>query len=434
MKINLHFLLTLPLLAVLATNAAFWEFIYGPQLDQEPDGVKLYTYVLFAAAFGTIVFYGRYMEPLIRWWMWVIFAAIGGLMLESYANHGSWMVYPHVFSKLFMLVLMLGIYVFHRRFGLPRLGQLVGVLTLVLLADLLVFHRDSLSLTAFAENERGFASSSAYLFVPVALYCLNRYITHGGWLVLFGFFFCLPLIIFLQHRSVWIATIVAIPLDLLLLRRTPGARFSWAKMIMLVALPGILGSLGVTALVLNSPEVVTRMQTNVEDMANADKQGTGSWRLKQLESYMPLVQERPIAGWRLEGFEVPMQFYDPSNDQPMWADRTGHHFHDFYLDRAFYFGILGILLVLLVPIIRIVQRLLQPGPMRPDTALLIAYFGCLLVFSASYDWSTYHFGLLGLLLAALSEPEPRPVPQIPIAVVDDDEVEAMDPWEKQLTV
>jgi O-antigen ligase len=162
--------------------------------------------------------------------------------------------------------------------------------------------------------------------------------------------------------------------------------------------------------VLNNPEVVTRMQTNVEDMANADKQGTGSWRLKQLESYVPYVQDRPIAGWRLEGFELPMQFYDPSNDQPMWPDHTGHHFHNFYLDRAFYFGILGILMVVLIPIIRVVQRLFQRGPMRADTALLIAYFGCLLVFGTSYDWSTYHFGLLGLLLAAVAEPEPQAEP------------------------
>lgn len=406
MKIRLRFLLILPLLAVLATNAAFWEFIYGPQLDQEPSGIKLYTYGLFAASFGAMVLYGRYMERLIRWWMWAVLAAIGGLMLESYANQGSWVAYPHVFSKLFVLLIMFGVYAFHRRFGLPSLGQLLGVLTLVLVANLLVFHRDSLSLTAFAENERGFGSSAAYLFVPVALYCLNRYLTRGGLLVLGGFFFCLPLIIFLQHRSVWIATAVAIPLDLLLMRRAPGARFSFPKLIMLVVVPGVLGSLGAAALVLNNPDVVNRLQTSVDDLANADKQGTGSWRLKQLESYLPLVQERPIAGWRLEGFEVPMQFYDPSSDQPMWADRTGHHFHDFYLDRAFYFGIIGILMVVLVPLVRIGQRLWQRGPMRPDTALLIAYFGCLLVFSASYDWSTYHFGLLGLLLAALAEPEP----------------------------
>jgi O-antigen ligase len=409
MKINLRFLLIMPLLAVLATNAAFWEFIYGPQIDQEPEGVKLYTYLLFAASAGTLVLYAHYMEPLIKTWMWVVLASIGGLMLESYADQGSWMAYPHVFSKLLMLLIILGVYAFHRRFGPPPMGQVVGVLTLVLLANLLVFHRDSLSLSAFAENERGFGSSSAYLFVLVTLYCLNRYLTDGGILMLLGFFLCLPLIIFLQHRSVWIATAVAVPLDMLLLRRAPRARFSFSKVAMLVLLPGIMGSLGVTAIVLNNPEVVSRMRDNVEDMANADKQGTGSWRLKQLESYMPLVYERPIAGWRLEGFEVPMQFYDPSNDQPMWADHTGHHFHNFYLDRAFYFGIVGILLVLLVPIVRIWQRLWQRGPMRPDTALLIAYFGCLLVFSASYDWSTYHFGLLGLLLAMLAEPELQPV-------------------------
>jgi O-antigen ligase len=246
------------------------------------------------------------------------------------------------------------------------------------------------------------------LFVPVALYCLNRYLTHGGLLLLLCFFFCLPLILFLQHRSVWIATAVAIPIDLWLLRRAAAARFSFSKLSMLVVLPALLGSLGVMMLVLDNPEVVTRMQTNVEDLANADKQGTGSWRLKQLESYLPLVQERPLVGWRLEGFELPMQFYDPSSDQPMWPDRTGHHFHNFFLDRAFYFGIIGIAMVLLVPLVRIGRRLWQPGAMRPDTALLIAYFGSLLVFSASYDWSTYHFGLLGLLLAALAEPEPKP--------------------------
>ncbi|NML67717.1 hypothetical protein HHL22_21155 [Hymenobacter sp. RP-2-7] len=406
MKFRLHFLLIMPLLAVLATNAAFWEFIYGPQIDQEPDGIKLYTYGLFAGFTAFLFLYGRSMEPLIRGWLWVVLAVIGGLMLESYANQGSWLAYPHVFSKLFMLLILLGTYTFYRRFGLPSLGQVVSVLVLVLIANLLVFHRDSLSLSAFAENERGFASSSAYLFLPVALYCLNRYLAKGSLLLLLGFFMSLVFILFLQHRSVWIATVIAVPIDLLLLRRAGGVRFSFNKILLLIALPVGLGSLGVGAIVLNNPEVITRMQTNVEDMANADKQGTGSWRLKQLESYLPLVYERPIAGWRLEGFEVPMQFYDPSNDQPMWADRTGHHFHNFYLDRAFYFGILGILLVLLVPVIRVAQRLLQRGPLRTDTALLMAYFISLLVFSASYDWSTYHFALLGLMLAAIAEPEP----------------------------
>ena len=408
-KFNYSFVLMLPMLAIFATNAAFWEFIYGPQVDQEPGGVKNYTYALFGLSVVAMVLYGRYMEPLMKKWMWVVLAYIGVLMLESYANQGSWIAYPHVFSKMFMYLILFGVYAFHRRFGMPSMGQLIGAVTFVMVANLMVFHRDSLSLSAFAENERGFQSSSAYLFVLVSMYCLNRYLTHNSVTMLFSFFLCLPLIIFLQHRSVWIATAIAVPLDLLLLTRTTGARFSFAKVMGLVAVPAILGSLGIFLIVLNNPEVVTRMQTNVEDMANTDKQGTGSWRLKQLESYVPLVQDRPIAGWRLEGFEVPMQFYDPSNDQPMWPDHTGHHFHNFYLDRAFYFGIIGIIMIVLVPVIRVVQRLFQRGPMRADTAMLIAHFGCLLVFGTSYDWSTYHYALIGLMLAAIAEPEAVPL-------------------------
>jgi hypothetical protein len=366
--------------------------------------------MLFAASMGCIVLYGRYLEPIMRLWLYVVLAAIGGLMLESYANWGSWMVYPHVFSKLLVLLILFGIYTFHRRFGMPPLRQLFNVLTLVLLANLLVFHRDSLSMSAFVENERGFGAAAAYLFVPITLFNLNGYLVKGRLSSLLFFFFCLPLIIFLQHRSVWIATAVAIPINVLLLRRVPGVRFSIPKFVMLVVLPLILGSIGVTAVVLNNPDVVQRLQDSVEDISNADKQGTGSWRLKQLQSYLPLVQDRPMAGWRLEGFEVPMQFYDPSSDQPMWADRTGHHFHNFYLDRAFYFGVLGILLVLMVPLISVIRRLLVRAVLQPEAAAFIAYFFCLLVYSASYDWATYHFGMLGLMLASLSVRTPLPAP------------------------
>ncbi|MBC8085600.1 MAG: hypothetical protein H7Z21_20575, partial [Hymenobacter sp.] len=70
------------------------------------------------------------------------------------------------------------------------------------------------------------------------------------------------------------------------------------------------------------------------------------------------------------------------------------------------FGILGVLLVLLVPLISLFRRLRQSRWLAPDTVLLVAYFGSLLLFGTSYDWSTYHFGVVGLLLAALAEPRP----------------------------
>lgn len=408
MKIRLHFLRILPMLAVFCTSSVFWEFLYGSMADQEPEQLKYLNYALLAGGLASVVLYWRYMQPLVQKWFFVWVGVIVWLVLESYAGWGKWLVYPHVFNKFFVLLLTFGIYAFHRRYGLPPFRQLINVLLFVLLLNLLVLHRDSLSFSAFVENERGFNSSAAYLFVLVALFFLNRYLVQNSLFALLIFFVCLPLILFLQHRSVWIATIIALPLDLLFLRWAKAARFSTVKMTLLVALPAIMGALGIMTIVLDNPQVVQRFEQSIDDIANADKQGTGSWRLKQLESYVPLVAERPIAGWRLEGFDVPMQFYDPSSDEPMWPDHTGHHFHDFYLDRVFYFGILGVLLVLLVPFISIGRRLAQSRRMTPDTAALIAYFGSLIVFSTSYDWSTYHFGLLGLILAAVAEPLPQP--------------------------
>ncbi|HEX8425464.1 O-antigen ligase family protein [Hymenobacter sp.] len=415
MKINLRFLLILPMLAVLCTNAVFWEFAFGYMVDQEPEQLKYLNYALLAGSLAAVLLYWRYMQPLIRIWFYVWAGVVGWLMLESYAGWDSVLVYPHVFNKFFVLLNIFGIYAFHRRFGLPSFRQLINVLLVMMMANLLIFHRDSLSLSAFVENERGFNSGSAYLFVLVALFNLNTYMLRGSMTSLLVFFLCLPLIIFLQHRSVWIATIIAVPLDLLLLRWARVARFSMSKLTLLVGLPLVLGSLGITMIVFNSPEVVTRFEQSIDDIANADKQGTGSWRLKQLESYVPLVEERPIAGWRLEGFEVPMQFYDPSSDAPMWADRTGHHFHNFYLDRLFYFGVLGVLLVLLVPIISVIKRLRQSRVVTADTAMLLAFFGSLIVFGTSYDWSTYHFGLIGLMLAAIAQPMAVTKPPAPVA-------------------
>ncbi|MBW3129569.1 O-antigen ligase family protein [Hymenobacter profundi] len=407
MKIKLNFLALLPILAILATSKAFWEFAFGAdRVDQEPGELKFLVYALLAGSLASIWFYWRYFEPLMRKWLIAVLLVIGGMILESYAGWGSVLEYAHVFNKLFVLLMIFGIYGFYRRHGLPPMQQLSTVILLVSLGNLVLFHRESLSLSAFVENERGFNAASAYLFVLVILLSLNNYLLRNSLASLLVVFVCMPLVIFLQHRSVWIAMFIAIPIDVWLLRRARLARFSPVKMVMLLVIPFILGSLGITMLVLDNPQVVTRFEQSIDDIANADKQGTGSWRLKQIESYIPLVEERPIAGWRLEGFEVPMQFYDPSSDMPMWKDRTGHHFHNFYLDRAFYFGLVGVLLVVLVPIVLITRRLLRSRALDADTAALVAFFISLVVFGTSYDWSTYHYGLIGLMLAALAEPMP----------------------------
>lgn len=415
MKIRLRFLVILVMLIIFFTDQAFWE--YYTTNEDDPLLYKL-NYVLVAVSSVVCLLYYRYLPVLLRWWLGLTLAYIGLLMLEAYQMQGHWFIYPHVFMKLLVLLMPPGVYLLHRRFGMPHLRVLVAVLLLVLMGNLLLYHPDSLSWSAFADNKRGFMTPSAHLFLLLVLLSLNWYLQRPSFTSMGVFFLSMAMVFFLQHRTIWACTAVALPVNLLLLRRVPTAVLSWRRLSLLVTIPLLAISLGGLATVLDNPDVMRRIDESIEDIRNPNKQGTGEWRRLQREAYTPFVEERPLMGWRLEGFELPVQFYDPSSNLPMWEDFTGHHFHSFYLDRMFYLGIVGVLLTLTIPIILVYRRLRQPTPLTPEMVALISFGSTFLVYAYSYDWSFYHYAFLGFMLAALAEPvpvmSPVPVPAPPL--------------------
>lgn len=420
MKLNLRFLYLLPVLGVLGSDNAITELILT---DKNSPLLDLYGKLLLAVSCGILVFCYRYQAPLMRRWLLVVLVALGALALESYAGWHTWLVYPHVFAKLLVLLHVFAIYAFHRRFGLPPFGLLMGLILLGLGTNLLFYHPDALSLSAFLRNQRGFESTSAMLLLLPTLYYLNQYFTRGGLGRLVLFFVGVTLIVFLQHRSVWIAMGVALALNglLLALGRVEGARLNSARLVPMVLIPILVLLLGGVAVVSN-PRVLKRLEASLDDIQHADEQGTGSWRFVQLNAYLPFIEEHPVAGMRLEGFELPVQFYHLANDGgsevPVWQDRTGHHFHSFYVDRLFYFGVAGLLLTLLVPLRLLVRRLLSPVPMAPATMACIVFSLSTLVYGFSYDWALYFFAVLGLSLAAAAAPHlvPVPAPRGPVSL------------------
>ncbi|GAB2779034.1 hypothetical protein HNQ93_001557 [Hymenobacter luteus] len=406
MKISLRFRHVLPVLVVVATDRAFTDFVFP---DPDDPRLGLYNYAITGFSLLLIGWYFRYLSPVMRRWLLVTLAATAALALESYNGWGTPLVYPHVFAKLLILLPIFALYAYYRRHPLP-LPLFMGLLLGGLVINLAFYHPEALSVSAFLENERGFDVTSAFLLLLPALYHFNHYLTRGGLLRLAVFFLILGLIVFLQHRTVWLTTALALALNGLLVAagRVAGARLSMPRLLPVVLMPLIAGLLGGAALVLDNPQVLRRLETSLEDIEHADKQGTGSWRLHQIETYLPFVEEHPVAGMRLEGFELPVQFYG-DGDTPVWADRTGHHFHSFYLDRLFYFGVLGLLLVLAVPIGQLWKRARQPVPFSGATAAFVCYAGCSLLYGVSYDWPPYLYGLLGLTLA-LAAPAPIAAP------------------------
>ncbi|RYU82889.1 O-antigen ligase family protein [Hymenobacter persicinus] len=406
MKISLRFLYLLPVLGVIFKDRAFNEFVFT---DEGSPVLAKFGMLLLGVALTCIVLYYRYMERLMKRWLWLTLAVIGALSLESYAGWQSWFVYPHVFGKLLVLLHIFGVYAFHRRFGLPPFDQLMALVFFGLLASLVIYHPDALSVSAFLDNDRGFGSTEAMLLLLPTLYYLNQYLTRGGLLRLVLFFAGALLIVFLQHRSVWVSMGAALVLNIVLLvfGRVEGARLTPTRLLPMALLP-LIGLISGGLVVLSDPKISRKLERSVQDIMHPDKQGTGSWRLQQFEAYEPFMLEYPVAGMRLDGFELPVQFYtlasDGGENEQVWEDGTGHHFHSFYVDRIFYFGLLGLLLTLLVPLVLLIRRLRHRVPLPPTTATLIIYCLSSLVYSISYDWPLYMFGLWGLSLAAAAAP------------------------------
>lgn len=412
MKLNLRFLYLLPLLAVLFTNPALNASVFGKE-DEGGLG-KIYDYGLTGLSLLAMVLWYRRLEPVMRAWFWVVVAYMLGLSMESYAGWHSWMVYPHVFAKLLVLLQVFGLYAFYRRYPPPSFGQLVLVVLPTMLLTLVFIYPEALSLSSFLETERGFSVTSAYLLLPLGLLCLNWYLIENKLLYGLVFLVCVGLIIFLQHRTVWVCTAVALAIDLpLVALRVPQARAWSSRLVVLGALGLGLGAVSGLAVVLDNPEVVRKLAKSIGDIEHPTTQGTGTFRLEQHQAYLPLVEERPLAGWRLRGFEVPILFYKPGSGEPWWPNFTGHHFHSFYLDRLFYFGYLGVAMVLLVPVLKLGRYLLRRTPLSSESAAILACTVTFLLFAISYDWPTYMYGMLGLQLALASSPLAVAAPPVP---------------------
>ncbi|TGE14038.1 O-antigen ligase family protein [Hymenobacter elongatus] len=400
MKINLRFLYVLPLLAVFLTDRALGEFVFGTEEVRPLE--LLFVYGLAGCSILLVLSYYRRLERMMQLWFWLVIGCVVGLCLESYSGWGVWAKYPHVFSKFSVMLPLFGLYAYYRRYPAPSYRILVAVIFPGLLLSLVVFHRDALSLGSFLETERGFSVTSAYLLLLIALFCLNWYLTQGHLLSGLSFLVAMALIVFLQHRTVWVCSALALALNLALLAlRVPEAHQMGRRLTLLGTMSLVLGMSSGLAVVLDNPEVVRKFIANFEDLQHPTTQGTGTFRMQQHEAYVPLLEERPLAGWRLEGFQVPIQMYDEAGDQ-VWPDFTGHHFHSFYLDRLFYFGIVGVLLVAFIPLFALGRILLRLTPLSPDLVALLSFTSTFFVFGFSYDWPSYLYGVLGLMLAAVS--------------------------------
>ncbi|AII50660.1 O-antigen ligase family protein [Hymenobacter sp. APR13] len=405
MKISLRYCYIVGMLVLLLSDPLFSDLLTGhaPEEDLGPHPAHTFTLVytrLFALLSVVLsVLYYRYLHGMARGIFWATVVATALLAAESYWFYDTPMVYPHVFQKLLILFAIPAFYGFYARVGRITLADLIPLIWVALALNLVLVNSDVLSLGAFLAHNRGLYASSAYLLMLPLLYHFNEYLAGRQTRHLLLFFLAALAIFFFQHRTVWVTSALALVLNVVLVTRAAPRRLGGAAGPLLLGIPLLAVSLAASFILVSYPEVLDKLAANFSDIENHSTQGTGSWRVLQFESYWPFVEEHPILGMRLAGFELPVQFYNPESNQPFFEDGHGHNLHSFYLETLFYFGGVGLVLFVL-PHLAVMRQLLQRVPVAPEALTWAVLIVTNLVYAYSYCLPSFFLRLHRVWAAA----------------------------------
>jgi hypothetical protein len=397
MKLSLKFIYLVPILFVLLTDAMFAQL--GLYALEKP--------IIVLLTLGAFVFIKEY-SPFMRKWFYVYVLFFLALCIEAYYLYNKPLGYLHVSAKIMICLSIFCIYGFYKRFDKITIKGVIFIIITGFILNAVIINHHAFTLGAFLGHERGIVSETVYLLTIPLLYNLNMFLKHNSIVNLFSFFALIGVIFFLQHRTVWVTSSISLGINVLLLSKTD-IRPKFTAFIIATFFISLV-SIILTSFVLSDEKVSAKIAHSIEQIANPtgndkdDEESTSEWRYIQFQSYWPYVEENPVFGMRFYGFELPIQFYSQKDNKPVFEDGTGHHFHSFYLDRLFYQGWVGLLLLILPPFTYIAYLIFKLKQMDNEQLVLVAYLSSSLIFGVSYNWPNYFYGIIGYTIMKLESP------------------------------
>ncbi|UZR93204.1 O-antigen ligase family protein [Chondrinema litorale] len=392
MRINIKFIyLLLGIGIVYFTDSLFLSVIVGKDSELQLPVTRVVWIVTFLGSLYLV----NYMSSFMRTWCIASALIFLYFILESLYLYGSFFQFPRVFSKVLEIFSIFYVYGFYKKFnGKINVENVVHFIAIFFILNAAIVNRTAFSVVSFAEHDRGFTAESVYFLVIPILYFFNKYFSDKSAKYLFYGGFFLFIVIFLQHRTVWIATSVALFINFLMYRKS-GLKIDLSAFIP-IALIVFVAAFFVGFFILTNETIVTKLNESIDDLANPTGQGTGSWRWEQFTSYWPFIVDNFLFGMRLQGFELPVQFFD--RDNLAFEDGTGHHFHSYYVDRLFYFGITGLLFIM-APVIYYITFLVgKIKKLGLDRIAFLGFVGSAIVYSLSYKIQLNVYASVGFFI------------------------------------
>jgi hypothetical protein len=396
MFLNIRPIYLVGFLFILTTERMFYEL----------TKVNTDKMVLPLCMFLSFFFIGTY-SPFVKRWFYLVAMYLAFMILESLYVYNTPFKYPHVFQKIMVLFLTFFTYGFYKRFN-PKvsLAEVIIVTMIMFFANAIIVNKSAFSAASFTSHDRGFGCSTVYTLLLPFLYYFNRYFLTRQFYNLLYFLGAFALIMFLQHRTVWVAMGVAMALNIFFLRKT-NYKVTFDAIVpiaIFIFLVGVFAS----AFILSDEKITEKLNKNFEQIMNPFEENedgrvsTSQWRQMQWQSYWPFVEKNFIFGMRFAGFELPAQFVEHTG-KLAFDDASGHHFHSVYMDRLFYQGLIGLLLMMLPPLMYLYVKVYNLRHLTIEQIVLVCFIASGITYGISYVYPDYYFAVLGLALLKIDQ-------------------------------
>lgn len=269
--------------------------IYGgnslnPLLDKAVSGTTLIGILALLVCYF-------WQPPLYKTVAWLLGLGVIGLVLESKYEYGQFVYSYFVIKRLAYCGLALLAYVVATQAGPLKIKYAVYLIFAFYVINQL-FLGQIFSYNLTSESRTVTSNEALYLVIP-CLYYLLMYLKDRKIPDLLLTLFSFALIVFLLHRSVISAAIVAIGVvaGLSMVGKLPSSGFPIGRTLGTFV---VLLILLAPALAMMPGNKVNAILENLGGILDPKEDNTGSWRLEQSEYYLSQIPDKPLLGWRYE--------------------------------------------------------------------------------------------------------------------------------------
>lgn len=377
--------------------------IYGgnalnPLFDKAVSGTTL------LGMLGLVVFYIR-QPGLYKVVAWLLGLGLIGLFLESKYDYGQFVYSYFVIKRLAYCGLALLGYAVATQAGPLKIQYAVYLIfAFYVINQLFLGQIFSYSLTS--ESRTVTSNEALYLIIPL-LYYLMKYLEERRVIDLLLTLFTFAFIVFLLHRSVISASIIAIGVvaGLAVLGKLPTRGFPLSRTLatfamLLIAMAPLLGML--------PAKKMNGLVESISGILDPKEDNTGSWRLEQSEYYISQIPEHPLLGWRYEGYDRGEIM--ENEDFP----EKGTIIHSQYIDMLYNYGAVGLAINLLIILGTLLVMYRRNRTFSTEQTVLFGFIVSGLVYAISYQLPVFFWGFVGVgMYYARQRPAPEPSIEYP---------------------